>query len=124
MGGEVVGWAIVGVFVVLIVLVLLLGIFYPGTGAEQLRWRPTRSPELEAENEIDDMTQMLDATNAKRRARGLGPLTEQELHARVHEDAPLRRRLRRSEEAEIAEERRQHAQAREWRRHRREGRER
>ena len=28
--------------------IVLLGRFYPGSGAEQLDWRPTRSPELEA----------------------------------------------------------------------------
>jgi hypothetical protein len=125
MGGEVVVWAMVGVFAVLLVLILLLGIFYPGTGAEQLRWRPTRSPELEAENEIDDMTQMLEATNAKRRARGLEPLTEEQMHARVREDAALRRRLRRDDDADaIAEELRQLDEAREARRRRRGGRER
>jgi hypothetical protein len=54
----------------LLVALLLLGRFYPGSGAEQVHWRPTRSPEVEADNEVDDLQQMLDAANARRRARG------------------------------------------------------
>ena len=94
MGGEVFVWAMVGLFAFLVVFVILLGIFYPGSGAEQLDRRPTRSPEVEAENEIDDLAQMLTATNAKRRARGLDDLTEDDMHARVHEDEALRAWLR------------------------------
>src|SRR3954469_16864417 len=56
--------------VLMVLAVLALGRFYPGSGAEQLDWRPTRSPEVEAENEIDDLQQMLDAANERRRARG------------------------------------------------------
>src|SRR3712207_9332378 len=84
----------VGVFAFLLVFVILLGIFYPGTGAEQLKWRPTRSPELEAQNEIDDLSQMLEATNAKRRARGAAELDERQLHARLREDEQLRQSMR------------------------------
>lgn len=58
-----------------IIVLLLIGQFYPGTGAEQLDWRPTRSPELEAQNEVDDLQQMFDAANEKRRARGKAELT-------------------------------------------------
>ena len=66
--------------------VVLLGIFAPGNGARQLRWRPTRSPRLEAQNELDDVDQMLESVNARRRARGRAELTEQELHERVAAD--------------------------------------
>ena len=45
----------VGIFVLLVVGVILLGVFYPGSGAEQLDWRPTRSAEVEYQNEIDDL---------------------------------------------------------------------
>ncbi len=72
--------AIAGLFVLAI---LLLGRFYPGSGAEQLDWRPTRSPELEAANEIDDVEQMREAVNRRRRRRGEPELTEDELH-RAH----------------------------------------
>lgn len=122
MGGEIFVWVMVGIFVVLIVLILLLGLFYPGTGAEQLGWRPTRSPETEAQNEIDDLAQMLEATNAKRRARGAGDLDERQLHARLREDDALRQSLRGDAGAE--EEMRQLREARELRAARRRQRER
>jgi len=70
--------------------IVLLGRFYPGSGAEQLDWRPTRSPELEARNEIDDVVQMREAINAKRRARGAPELTEEAVQRRVHEDLAAR----------------------------------
>jgi hypothetical protein len=77
----------------LVVVLVLLGRFYPGSGTEQLRWRPTRSPELEVQNEIDDFEQMREAVNRRRRARGEPELTEGDLHARVAEDQRERRRL-------------------------------
>ncbi len=79
-------WVMVGIFVLLIVFVVLLGIFYPGSGAEQLDWKPTRSDEQEAENEVDDVAQMLEATNERRRRRGVEPLTEEGITQRVHAD--------------------------------------
>jgi hypothetical protein len=121
MEGGIFVWIMVGVFVFLIVFVILLGIFYPGTGAEQLKWRPTRSPELEAQNEIDDLSQMLEATNAKRRARGATDLDERQLHARLREDEALRERLKGDDSPD--EEMRQLREAREFRRRRREERE-
>ena len=83
--GEIIALVMVGIFVLLIVFVILLGIFYPGSGAEQLQWRPTRSPEQEAANEVDDVAQMLEATNERRR-RGLPDLTEEGITQRVHSD--------------------------------------
>ena len=118
MGGGIFVWIMVGVFAFLIVFVILLGIFYPGTGAEQLRWRPTRSPDVEEQNEIDDLSQMLEATNAKRRARGASELDERQLHARLREDEELRESLRSG--ASPDEEMRQLQEAREFRRRRRE----
>jgi hypothetical protein len=73
---------------------LLLGRFYPGSGAQQLDWRPTRSAEVELQNELDDEAQMFEAINARRRARGAAELTEDEVRARVAEDVAERRRLR------------------------------
>ncbi len=78
-----------------LVAVLLLGRFYPGSGAEQLDWRPTRSPEVEIQNEIDDLDQMREAVNAKRRRRGLPELGEDDIHARVAEDQAVREAHRR-----------------------------
>ena len=125
MEGGILVWVMVGVFVFLIVFIILLGIFYPGTGAEQLKWRPTRSPELEAQNEIDDLSQMLEATNAKRRARGAAELDERALHTRLREDDQLRQSLRSDSGVDESadEEFRQLNEAREYRRKRREERE-
>jgi hypothetical protein len=86
MGGEIFAWVMVGVFVAMVVFIILLGLFYPGSGAEQLDWRPTRSDEQEAANEVDDVAQMLEATNERRRRRGLPDLTEEGITQRVHHD--------------------------------------
>jgi hypothetical protein len=82
----------------LVVALLLLGRFYPGSGADQLDWRPTRSPEVEVQNELDDLDQMREAVNARRRARGDDELTEEAIHARVADD--LRARIARREDAD------------------------
>lgn len=74
---------IVGVVVLAGVGVVLLGVFYPGSGADQLDWRPTRSPDLEARNEVDDLDQMTAAVNAKRRARGAAELSHGEIGSEV-----------------------------------------
>jgi hypothetical protein len=66
----------------LVIALLLLGRFYPGSGADQLDWRPTRSADLEVANEIDDLHQMREAVNRKRRARGKPDLTDEDLTPR------------------------------------------
>jgi hypothetical protein len=89
-----------GGVLLLLVALLLLGRFYPGSGAKQLDWRPTRSPELEVQNEIDDMDQMREAVNRRRRARGEAELTEEHLRERVAEDHAETLRLRREQRRE------------------------
>jgi hypothetical protein len=84
---------VMGGLALLVLAVLALGLLYPGSGAEQVDWRPTRSPELEARNEVDDHVQMLDAINARRRSRGEADLDPAEIDRRVAEDRLLRRRL-------------------------------
>ena len=44
--------------------------FSKRSALEILDWKPTRSPEVEAENEIDDVEQMIEAQNEIRRRRG------------------------------------------------------
>jgi hypothetical protein len=83
-----------GGLVLLILALLGLGLFYPGSGAKQLDWRPTRSIEVEVQNEIDDVDQMRDAINERRRRRGEIDLTEEQLRARVDEDLREQARLR------------------------------
>jgi hypothetical protein len=70
----------------LVIALLLLGWLAPGSGAKQLDWRPTRSVAVEVQNEIDDLDQMLEAANARRRRRGEGELTEADLRDRVAGD--------------------------------------
>jgi hypothetical protein len=69
----------------LLLFLILLGVFVPGNGSRQLDWKPTRSAETEVQNEIDDLDQMLEAANARRRKRGEAELTEETLHAQVQE---------------------------------------
>jgi hypothetical protein len=65
---------------------LAVGHFYPGTSADLVDWKPTRSPEVEVQNEIDDVRQMLEAQNEMRRRRGAPEMTERELREKVDED--------------------------------------
>lgn len=67
----------------LVVVLLLVGHFYPGSSADLVDWKPTRSPEVEAQNEIDDIQQMLEAQNEMRRRRGAPEIDEQQLRQEV-----------------------------------------
>ena len=82
-------------FIVVIGIFLAIGKWYPGSGADQVDWRPTRSPEVEAELELDDVDQMLAAQNARRRASGRPERTEADIRAQVAEDERWRAELRR-----------------------------
>jgi len=84
-----------GILALIVGVLLLVGHFYPGSSAELVDWRPTRSPALEAQNEIDDVRQMLEAQNEMRRRRGAPEMTEADLDAAVREDERLRMRARR-----------------------------
>jgi hypothetical protein len=75
-------------------VLVLVGRFYPGSDAELIDWKPTRSPEVEAQNEIDDIRQMMEAQNEMRRRRGAPEMTEAELQEKVAEDERLRLRGR------------------------------
>lgn len=96
---------IVGLVLLVLLAVVLLGVFYPGSGADQLDWKPTRSPELEAQNDIDDLDQMQAAINAKRRARGAREISERDVREQLDEDRRERARLldRETADAEIDE---------------------
>lgn len=59
-----------GIVAFFVVGTILLGVFSKRSALEILDWKPTRSPELEAENEIDDVAQMMEAQNELRRRRG------------------------------------------------------
>ena len=68
-----------GTLLFFVVFVLLLGLFSKRSAIDILDWKPTRSPEVEAQNDIDDVQQMIDAQNAIRRRRGLPDRDEEEI---------------------------------------------
>lgn len=84
----------VAVLALFIGALVVVGLRYPGSDADLVDWHPTRSPELEAQNEIDDVRQMLEAQNEIRRRRGVPEMTEAELYDSVAEDERLRQRGR------------------------------
>jgi hypothetical protein len=71
-----------GSVAILFAVMVLLGTRYPGSGSEQLGWRtPQEIAELEAQRDSDDLEQMLEAANARRRARGEPELTIRQMIA-------------------------------------------
>jgi hypothetical protein len=90
-------WFVLGTvaMVLLIVGVLfLIEHFYTGGNAELLDWKPTRSAAVEAQNEIDDVQQMLEAQNEMRRRRGAAERSERELREEVEAEELERLRQR------------------------------
>ena len=79
-------WIVVGGLCALILALLALGKWYPGSGADVLDWKPTRSAELEYQNELDDTAQMIAAQNARRAKRGLPPRSEEDVELDVERD--------------------------------------
>lgn len=76
----------VGMLAVIVGVLFLIGHFYQGSTADLVDWKPTRSPEVEAQNEIDDVRQMLEAQNEMRRRRGADEVEEGALRAEVEEE--------------------------------------
>ena len=84
-----------GLLVVLfLILIGLARAFQSHSVAELLDWKPTRSPEVEAQNEIDDVQQMIDAQNEYRRRRGAKEITEADVQRQASEDQAVRARGR------------------------------
>jgi|SRR5690606_20440611 hypothetical protein len=84
-----------GAVALLVVALVLVGRAYPGSGADLVDWRPTRSYETEAELELQDVQQMLDAQNEYRRRRGAQALTSEDAERMAREDEEVRERARR-----------------------------
>jgi hypothetical protein len=74
-----------GTLLFFVVFVLLLGVFSKRSARDYLDWKPTRSPEVEAQNEIDDVEQMIAAQNELRRKRGAPEITREEIEERWRE---------------------------------------
>ena len=74
-----------GLLAFFVITVLLLGLFSKRSARDYLDWKPTRSPEVEAQNEIDDIEQMIAAQNELRRKRGAPEITREEIEERWRE---------------------------------------
>jgi hypothetical protein len=70
-----------GLLAFFVITVLWLGLFSKRSALEILDWKPTRSPQVEAENEIDDVEQMLAAQNEVRRRLGKPERTLDEIQS-------------------------------------------
>jgi hypothetical protein len=67
-----------------VVTTILLGVFSKRSALDILDWKPTRSPQVEAENEIDDLAQMMEAQNELRRRRGKPERTLEDVESEWH----------------------------------------
>jgi hypothetical protein len=86
---------IVGGLVAMILFVLLLGKYAPGSGMEQLDWKSAREIHEKREAlEADDLSEMIAAHNRRRRARGEAEVTVEDIEMRVNEDMNEQRRRR------------------------------
>ena len=74
-----------GTLLFFVVMVLLLGIFSKRSARDYLDWKPTRSPEVEAQNDVDDIEQMIEAQNEMRRRRGAPETSVEEIQERWRE---------------------------------------
>ena len=88
----------------LVLLLVLLARAYPGSGADLVDWKPTRSYEAEAQLEVDDLQQMIDAQNEYRRKRGAKEITEADAHAMAREDEQVRERARQARDSKLEDE--------------------
>jgi hypothetical protein len=83
-----------GLLAFFVIAVLALGLFSKRSALDILDWRPTRSPELEAANEIDDVAQMIAAQNELRRRRGKPERTQEEIELQLLRDQAAMQELR------------------------------
>ena len=83
-----------GAIGLIVLCLVLIARAYPGSGADLVDWKPTRSPELEAQLEVDDVQQMIAAQNEYRRRRGETDLTEEDAEQMAREDQAIRERGR------------------------------
>ncbi len=85
-----------GSIALIVVVLVLVARAYPGSGADLVDWRPTRSYEDEARLEGEDIQQMIEAQNVMRRRRGKPDLTAADASRMAREDQEVRERQRSS----------------------------
>ena len=93
----------VGLVVLIVVVLVLVARAYPGSGADLVDWRPTRSYKDEARLEGEDIQQMIDAQNAMRRRRGKPDMTRSDASRMAREDQEIRDRQQKSYEGRLDE---------------------
>jgi hypothetical protein len=91
---EFIGLTLALLIVGFLILIGLSRAFQDHSVADLLDWKPTRSPEVEAQNEVDDVEQMIEAQNEMRRRRGAKEITEADVHRQAAEDQKMRMRGR------------------------------
>jgi len=85
----------IGLLILLfLIMYVLVRAFDRNSVADIIDWKPTRSPEVEAQNEVDDVRQMIEAQNALRRKRGAKEITEADVQRQAMEDQQVRARGR------------------------------
>jgi hypothetical protein len=82
-----------GLLAFFVISVLALGLFSKRSALDILDWKPTRSPELEAANEVDDVAQMIAAQNELRRRRGKPERTQEDVELQLLRDQAALREL-------------------------------
>jgi hypothetical protein len=92
-----------GMIAFIVLCLVLLARAYQGSGADLVDWKPTRSHEVEAQLEIDDVQQMIAAQNEYRRKRGAAEITEEDAERMAREDEAIRERARRSYDDKLGE---------------------
>jgi hypothetical protein len=103
--------AVVGGLLALILVFYAIG-KYSSAGPEQfLDWKPTRSPEVEIELELQDVQQMIEAQNERRRRDGR-PLIDEDAYRNMVEMQTREEAAR----AEAARREREELGEKEWRR--------
>src|SRR3954468_15656924 len=80
------GVFVFGSIAIVVFVFLAIGKWYPGSGAEQVDWKPTRSYEDEVRLELEDVDQMIEAQNDRRRASGRPEISEEQIRAEVEEE--------------------------------------
>ena len=98
------GIFVFGALVVIVLIFLAIGKWYPGSGAEQVDWRPTRSIEDEVRLESEDVDQMIEAQNERRRASGRREISEAEIRGQVEEEERWRKEQAERYAAEVRAE--------------------
>src|ERR671916_2486788 len=94
--------AVIGGLLALVLIFYAIGKYSSATPAEFLDWKPTRSVETEIELELQDVSQMIEAQNERRRRDGR-PLIEEDAYRNQVEMATKEQRER-ADAARLAQE--------------------